>query len=461
MIDADVIVIGGGVAGLTAAGELARTGLDVTLLEARERLGGRVWTVRPPGWGGPVELGPEFVHGGNEAFWRLLRRHRLRTRAVPERHWQFRAGGLRKLDDLDARIKRVTGRIDAARIRGGSFADFLHHTRETFAPGDLDLARGFVEGFQAALPDEMSAAAIADATLEEDDQFVLPGGYAQVVDALARDLPRQRVNVACAAAVRRVTWRRGYVRAETAQGAFSARAAIVTLPLGVLRARPPSPGAVRFEPELTARRKLAARAGLGQVVRILICMDGRRWPALLPEPLRRAARGGFGFLHSRVAGIPVWWSLPASPVVTGWAGGPAALALISRSPAAIFARAVRSLATILGVDPCAVRRAVREWTTHNWSRDPFSRGAYSFIAAGAETAGAQLRTPVQDTLFFAGEATADDAEAGTVHGAHASGLRAAAEVAESAFGSLPARLPRGSRKHRLDRLRALAPSREP
>ena len=74
------------------------------------------------------------------------------------------------------------------------------------------------------------------------------------------------------------------------------------------------------------------------------------------------------------------------------------------------------------------RSAVVAWETHNWSRDPFSRGAYSFIVAGQENAAEKLRQPVQDTLFFAGEATADGEEIGTVHGALASGLRAAEEA---------------------------------
>src|SRR5262245_47822524 len=101
-VSSDVIIIGGGVAGLAAAAEVGRRGYTVSLLEARDRLGGRVFTIRPRGWRAPVELGAEFVHEGNAAFWRRLRRHRLRARHVPPRHWFFHATErrLREIDDL-------------------------------------------------------------------------------------------------------------------------------------------------------------------------------------------------------------------------------------------------------------------------------------------------------------------------------------------------------------------------
>jgi monoamine oxidase len=94
----------------------------------------------------------------------------------------------------------------------------------------------------------------------------------------------------------------------------------------------------------------------------------------------------------------------------------------------VAAIAVASLAEWLGVTPTAVRRAILGWEMHDWTSDPFSRGAYSFSAAGADDAPARLRAPLQETLFFAGEATADGEDIGTVHGALASGLRAAREI---------------------------------
>lgn len=429
---ADVIAIGGGVAGLAAAVQLGRAGYNVILLEARDRLGGRILTVRPRGWSGPVELGAEFVHAGNDALWRRLRKHRIATRLVPQRHWSFREGRaaqLEEIDDLAAQIGRVTGEIRSRKMKGRSFAEFMRGSAaEAFAAGDRALATGFVEGFQAAPAREMSAAALADETLDDDDQFVVPRGYDRFVAGLAGELPRKRVRVALRTAVTRIEWRRGSVRVHAGRKIFSARAVVVTIPLGVWLARPPQRGAIVFEPALHAKRKLAEKMGVGHVVRVALRFDARRWEKTLPETLRGRARGGFGFVHSRIAGVPVWWSMSGAPVLTGWAGGPAAVALAERSKRGIVDQALDSLGQIFGAAKRDLRRAVSGWAMHNWSRDPFGRGAYSFTAAGGEDAAARFREPVRGTLFFAGEATADGEEVGTVHGALASGLRAAEEV---------------------------------
>ena len=424
----DIIILGGGVAGLAAARELGRRGLKVTLLEARDRLGGRIYTRRPAGWPGPVELGAEFVHGGNDALWRLLRKHRIGTRSVPPRHWLFREEKISKIADIAQEIENVTGEIDAQRMRGWSFADFMRGKSRAFSPEERNLAAGFVEGFQAASPSRMSAPAIEGETLEDAEQFLVPRGYAQLVAALVHDLRASRVTVLRKTVATRVTWRRGDVEVCAGGRTYSARAALIALPLGVLRTKAPRRGAVRFEPALRAKQKIAAKMGVGQVIRLTLRFDARRWKKLLPEKLRRARRGGFGFIHSRIEGVPVWWALSSASTLTGWSGGPQAAKLAGRSAEGIFERALSSLSRIWNVPKQTLRRAVVGRETHNWSSDPFSRGAYSFIAAGVDDAAEKLREPMQDTLFFAGEATADGAEVGTVHGAHASGLRAAEEV---------------------------------
>lgn len=428
MVEADVVVLGGGVAGLGAAGVLARRGFRVVLLEARERLGGRVLTLRREGWTAPIELGPEFIHAGNDALWRLLKRHHLRACAVPPRHWLWRAGELERLPDVSKRIKHVTGEIDARRMRGWSFADFMRCHADAFAEEERQLAAGFVEGFQAAPPTKMSAPAIEGETIEEAEQFALPRGYDTVVDALVSELPPERVAIWRGTTVTKVEWRRGHVVARAGERCFGGAALVVTLPLGVWQVRAPAPGAVRFEPPLRAKQAIAARMGVGHVIRLQLRFDPRRLRSILPPKLRRAAGTGFGFIHSRLPGVPVWWALSGEPIVTGWAGGPTAIALARLPRSRMFARAYASLARVLGASVDVIRRAVVAAETHNWSHDPFSRGAYSFVVAGEEDTAEKLRIPVRDTLFFAGEATADGAEVGTVHGALASGLRAAREV---------------------------------
>ena len=145
---------------------------------------------------------------------------------------------------------------------------------------------------------------------------------------------------------------------------------------------------------------------VGHVLRLAIRFREGIWRRLLPKMLQAARRDGFGFIHSQGRGIPVWWSLSDQPIlVAGWAGGPAAKALLRLSGAARRRRAILSLAGVLGVSPQKLRRSVLDWQGHVWTRDPFSRGGYSFIGAGGDGAGKELGNPVRDTIFFAGEAT--------------------------------------------------------
>ncbi len=454
----DVIVVGGGVAGLTAAGMLARKGHSVTLLEARDRLGGRVFTTRARGWPCPIEFGAEFIHEGNEAFWRVLQQRRIRAERVPITHWLFRNGRLQRIADVASEIGRVTKRIVKSRMQRWSFADFLRSKLAGLSREERELAAGFVEGFEAAPTERMSAVALRGETLDTSAQFSIPKGYAGLIDSLVAHLQRARVKLQRRAVVRSIHWHPGGVTVRAGGRTFQARSVIITLPLGVLQAKRPQRGAVTFDPPLHEKARLIDRMQMGHVIRLTMRFDPRHWPVIVPAELQKQA-GGFGFIHSRVDGIPVWWSLSSNRVLTGWAGGPAALALARRSKNILCDKALGTLSKIFGTPRPALRRALRDFATHNWSQDPFSRGAYTFTAVGLDAAAQRLRQPVENTVFFAGEATADGDEIGTVHGAFSSGLRVAKEVegalhrgrAEAPTGRAPRPVPKRRRQRRLTR----------
>ncbi len=126
-------------------------------------------------------------------------------------------------------------------------------------------------------------------------------------------------------------------------------------------------------------------------------------------------------MHSLVKGVPVWWSLSdRAPMLVGmgWRPGGDGRSRKLSPPPRGGRSAVRSLAEILAGRAIGVEKGrTPAWLGHDWSKDPFSRGAYSFTAAGADDGAKKLREPLQDTVFFAGEATAEGAEVGTVHGA--------------------------------------------
>jgi monoamine oxidase len=211
---------------------------------------------------------------------------------------------------------------------------------------------------------------------------------------------------------------------------MSAPAVIITLPLGILQA-----GTVRFAPPLRAKQKIIRRLGWGQVARVTLRFDAEFWgSAMVPSELRRRGRARFGFFTVGEEDFPTWWApAPGKPLLVGWAGGPRTAVLARLTPAQQVDRALRSLAAGWNKPVTHLRRHLRSSWTHNWAKDLFARGAYSYAVAGFEAGPARLARPVAQTLFFAGEATAE--ELGTVHGALASGVRAAEEILALKLGN--------------------------
>jgi monoamine oxidase len=125
--------------------------------------------------------------------------------------------------------------------------------------------------------------------------------------------------------------------------------------------------------------------------------------------------------------MPTWWtSYPVlAPVLTGWVGGPRAARLGGESDAGLAEQALAALARVLHVPRVELDARLVDWHVHNWTADPFSRGAYSYVRVGGLEAPARLAQPVQRTLYFSGEATDDHGHTGTVHAALAAGQRAA------------------------------------
>ncbi len=278
---------------------------------------------------------------------------------------------------------------------------------------------------------------------EGDRVFRVPDGYDQLVNHLARPLAHVERALRLGVVVTRVGWGADGVRIE-ARGALGgvlpelrARAALVTVPLGVLQARPPAVGAIAFTPALPAWKRAAIeRLAMGDVVKIVVRFRDR-FGSGASAPIPRNT----GFLHLPGAAAPVWWAFGPEPhrCLVGWIAGPAADRLAARgSPSAETAAtagdprlraALQGLARALGTGFAELLAAIDDVRIVDWAADPYARGAYSYIPVGGLDAPAELAAPVAGRLFFAGEATDTAGDPGTVHGALGSGARAAREVA--------------------------------
>ena len=434
----DVVVIGAGVAGLAAAKRLAEAGTTTVVLEARGRIGGRIYTTRDDRTPMPIELGAEFVHGSAPELVEIARRRNLVVCDIHGERWSAQRGKLTPMDDDDfwKQLGRVMRRLDPERTPDRSFQEFLDGK-----PGGPSLARErriageYVEGFHAADLSRVSERALADGGAPEDEegtrQARILDGYDQVPLALAASVSGVRLGHV----VREIAWEPGavevrYARAGNGVSAITAGAAIITVPLGVLQ-QENGPSALAFTPDVADTRRAANQLAMGTVARIVLLFRDPFWSS---QDMKRKTGGRslaeLSFLHSSDDDVPTWWT--AGPVragtLVGWAGGPKATRLVTRGSAEVEARAIAAIGRLFGMRRKRVESLIEGCWYHDWHADPFSLGAYSYAMVGGSTAAKRLARPVARTLFFAGEAADGEGRTGTVHGAIGTGYRAAASV---------------------------------
>ncbi len=423
----DVVIIGAGVSGLSAACELRRSKLSVLILEARDRIGGRTWTRHEPDLPAPIELGAEFIHGRVPETFELLREVGKAALDTSGAHWTLRDGKLEHgTDELFEQIQSALQRSNVLGQPDVAFATWLSRSSQYGLSAEAAArANAFVEGFDAADPLRVSAHFVAhewgSGGMLDSPQFRPSGGYSSVLAALAGALDRDRIRVQLSTAVREVRWKRGAVEIDASflDQPFSVEAArvIVTLPLGVLQE-----GSVRFVPALDAKSKALKGLASGPVLKLSLRFRRAFWEELDGGRYRDAS-----FFHSAHTAFPTFWTaLPLrAPLLTAWIAGPKAARLSFASENEIVRQAVESLSVVFGGRPQGDFELEAAYL-HNWQTDPFARGAYSYPVAGGGDARDLLAKPLEDTLFFAGEATQE--EAATVTGALQSGARAAREL---------------------------------
>jgi monoamine oxidase len=438
-----VIIIGAGAAGLTAAIALGQAGFRVIILEARDRVGGRMFTKVDRSSNAAVELGAEFVHGKPPEIWDLIRAHHLKVTEMDGDDWCVRSQQLNPCDFF-SEVEQILGRMND----GGpdeSFADFLKRCCPEASPEAKEWALGYVQGFHAADPELVSVHSLvkgtrADEAIEGNRAFCIHGGYQMLLRVFEKHAADLGVSLRLNTVVESISWKKGHaeVAARNEAGAliFTAKRVLITLPLGVLQAGQGQPGTVRFAPPLPPE-KLSALGNLemGKVIRITLCFRDRFWKSLRPPDSKASQTlSNLAFLLSRDEWFPTWWTRQREelPILVGWAPFPSAQRLSGKSEGYIVEKALETLARLLSLEKNEISSRLQSAYLLDWQTDPFSRGAYSYVKVGGDTAEYDLGLPIENTLFFAGEATDVTGHNGTVHGAIASGKRAAKEIISAA-----------------------------
>ena len=408
-----VIIIGGGISGLSTASSLLRMGCKVTLLEAKKQLGGRIRTINAGDL--IIEIGAEFLHGESQTISNVIQAAGLSTHTITEDYQIFKNGRFKPVNFME-KMNRIIHRVQT-RGRDHSFEEFLD--LQNLEVSDREQALDFAEGFHAAQPACLSAHSLrrgeyAAEHMKNTKQGRINEGYGALVNFLEHEIRRHKGKLITSAVVKKVNWRRGHVEVIFYHGEreipIEADAAVVTLPLGVLKA-----GTVEFNPPLNIKREAIEQLRFGNVVKIILEFRERWWP-------------DFGFIVAPDELFPTWWTDPRGPVLTGWAGGPKADRLLKYAPVQLEQFGLKTLALLFPGHAGNIPAQFISAHIFDWAGDPCTRGAYSYLPVNGLDLPKLLGAPIADTLFFAGEATVTDAQTGTVFGAFETGLRVGREL---------------------------------
>jgi monoamine oxidase len=417
-----VLIIGAGASGLAAGLALSKQRYSVGILEGRNYVGGRACTILTGKDDIPIELGAEFIHGTRNSTWPLLRRNHVATHAVPDRHWMLEAGKWREDKKFWQNLDSVMGRINPKK-RDQSFASFLKEQKD-LSEKSRALTLDYVEGFHAAPAERIGTRALglaakASEQNQETHAFRISKGYSFFFQKLERDLRKRGAEVFLRTVVRRVHWEPGMVLVEALTDSgpieFAAPKLIITLPLGVLKHA--GTASVEFDPFLAQKSRAIRDLEMGSVTKITLQFHEQIWPTR-----------NFGFLHLDSEWFPTWWADKRGPILTAWSGGPRSEWLANETSDSIIGEAIQSVARICGRSVREVEKSLAGAYYHDWKRDPFSNGAYSFTPVGRTSAPRELGQPLANTLFFAGEATNAEGDQGTIQAAISSGFRVAREI---------------------------------
>lgn len=423
--EVDVVVIGAGIAGLAAAQHLTGAGKRCLVLEARDRVGGRIWTSGE--WPDlPVDLGASWIHGteGNPVFDEI---NRLGIPSSVFDVGSFEGGGSAKYyapdgtvldaDQIDKRVSRVISELErtagAPAAGQRSFQQALDALppplREQARAPEVAAALTDYAGDFGATPDKLALSALDEGDSFTGKQRVLPGGYSQLTQRMADGLPIRFGTPATAVSLSDP----GFIEVDSLGGKWRAGKVIVTVPLGVLKRT-----AIRFDPALP-KQHLAAieRLGMGRFEKMILRFESAFWDDV--DQIQVLGRPGVPFAGwynlNRVAGQPALMALN---------GGAAAAATDGLAPRR---KAVLAAEALSGVYRDRFRPPVG-FQASDWWADQYSRGSYSFTAVGSgESDREALAEPIENRLWLAGEASHPTLHS-TVHGAWLSG-RAAAEQA--------------------------------
>lgn len=419
MTNPDILIIGAGAAGLMAAYTLSNAGKKVAIIEARDRIGGRIHTLNDELFFKHAELGAEFVHGNLPVTMQLLHEAGIEYISTQGEMWQHRDGKLAKNSWNMPGWNKLMQKLGQLKkdISIGGFLD-QNFSGDQYAELRESVTR-FISGYDTADPYKASAFALRDEWGNEDDdrQYRIPGGYGKLVEHLANESKLNGAEFHLNSVVKHIDWGSAEVMVTLSNGNIrQAKKVILALPLGVLQV-----GAVTFEPSAHQYRAALKQMGFGAIVKLLLEFKEAFW--------ENDDRAHMSFVTSGEE-IPTWWTqYPThSTVLTGWLGGLPAERKKDMTDEEFMRAAIRSLAAIFSKKEQELKDNLVAWKVANWTIDQFTMGSYVYDTVESHAARKILSKPINDRVYFAGEYNYEGPVMGTVEAALTSGLEVAKKL---------------------------------
>lgn len=418
----DIIIVGAGICGLLAARKLSEKGKKVIILEARAETGGRIRSITK-GFSRPVALGPEFIHGNLPITKKLLKEAGIAFHPHEGEFYRSRDGKIVETENMTVGWDRVMEALQELK-EDTTLSTFLSEYFGT--PEDAELRKEvtrLAEGFDAADATRISAFSVRDEWSGDsiEEASVVEGGYALLTDYLSLECRKAGCVIHTETEVKTIHWKKGLVTIECTGGQlFEATQVLITVSLGVLTSESCDAGHIQLMPELPEKIAAAKNIGFGPVIKINMELRKPFWNDTSTSGEAPQFKD-LGFLNSE-SEIPTWWTMaPDQPFLVGWVGGSRAAQLQQYSDDVLCEKAINSLASALLTSETLIRENIVNVHVSNWGKDLFTKGAYSYETPETAAAKAILGEPVEDTIFFGGEALG---HMGTVESALESALEA-------------------------------------